>query len=282
MGARAERKVTEELINAFKRVSGKENLLFTIADASLAAPDGTVREVVFPAVRGGEQTLRELVHEFKTKGPVYRRTVQTTLKASYTNHYRRGLIQLLEVLEFRSNNTAHQTVIDALTLVKRYAKAGNTTYYPLGETTPEHKGTLKDWADLVYRTDTRGRRRVARMVYEVATFQTLREQLRCKEIWVVGADRWRNPDEDLPTDFESRRVEHYRELRKPLDPTEFCDSLREEMEMTALCLRILQASLVMVNVLMLQDVLAEPEWAALLTPVHDLQVRPRARRSCGH
>ncbi|MEU4703810.1 hypothetical protein [Nonomuraea dietziae] len=33
VGARAERKVTEELINAFKRVSGKENLLFTIADA---------------------------------------------------------------------------------------------------------------------------------------------------------------------------------------------------------------------------------------------------------
>ncbi|MFB9682048.1 Tn3 family transposase [Streptosporangium vulgare] len=228
VGARAERKVTEELINAFKRVSGKENLLFTIADAALTSPDGVVREVVFPVVRGGEQTLRELVHEFKTKGPVYRRTVQTTLKASYTNHYRRGLIELLQVLEFRSNNTVHQPVIDALTLVQRYAKAGNTTY-PLGESAPEHKGTLKDWAELVYRTDTRGRRRVARMVYEVATFQTLREQLRCKEVWVVGADRWRNPDEDLPTDFESRRAEHYGELRKPLDPTEFCDSLRKEM-----------------------------------------------------
>ncbi|WP_433444924.1 hypothetical protein [Nonomuraea sp. CA-141351] len=95
MGARAERKVTEELINAFKRVSGKQDLLFTIANASLAAPDGTVREVVFPAVRDGERTL----HEFKTKGPDYRRTVRTTLKASYTNHYRRGLIELLEVLE---------------------------------------------------------------------------------------------------------------------------------------------------------------------------------------
>ena len=42
---------------------------------------------------------------------------------------------------------------------------------------------------------------------------------------------------------------------------------REEVEMTALCLRILQASLVFVNTLMLQDVLAEPEWSALLTPV---------------
>ncbi|WP_152990261.1 hypothetical protein [Sphaerimonospora mesophila] len=111
----------------------------------------------------------------------------------------------------------------------RWSSPGNTAYYPLGETAPEHKGALEGWAALVYRTDTRGRRRVARMVYEVATFQTLREQPRCKEIVVVGADRWRNPDEDLPTDFESRRAEHYREPRKPLDPTEFRDSLREEM-----------------------------------------------------
>nr|WP_228287259.1 hypothetical protein [Rhodococcus ruber] len=88
VGARAERRVTEELVNAFRRVTGKENILFSIADAALAAPDEAVREVVFPAVSGGEQTLRELVHEYKTKGPVYQRTVKTTLRASYTNHYR--------------------------------------------------------------------------------------------------------------------------------------------------------------------------------------------------
>ena len=41
---------------------------------------------------------------------MYRRTVQTTLKASYTNHYRRGLIELLDVLEFRSNNATHRPV----------------------------------------------------------------------------------------------------------------------------------------------------------------------------
>ncbi len=37
------------------------------------------------------------------------------------------------------------------------------------------------------------------------------------------------PGRGLPADFESRRAEHYREPRKPLDPTEFRDSLREEM-----------------------------------------------------
>ncbi|MER5587343.1 Tn3 family transposase [Streptomyces asoensis] len=230
IGARAEQRVTNELINAFKRVSGKENILFAIAEASLAVPDGEVREVVFPAVRGGEQTRRELVHEYRTKGPVYRRTVHTTLKASYTNHYRKGLIELLGVLEFRSTNSAHRPVIDALGLVQRYAKAGNTTYYPLGESAPEHRGTRGQWAELVHRADKRGWRRIVRMVYEVATFQALREQLRCKEVWVVGAGRWRNPDEDLPADFEARRSKHYGELRKPLDAAVFITSLRQEME----------------------------------------------------
>jgi hypothetical protein len=107
VGARADKRVVQELVNAFKRVTGKENILFAIAEACVGAPDEPVRAVVFPAVTGGEQTLRELVHEYKTKGPVYRRTVQTTLKASYRNHYRRGLIDLLGVLEFRSNKQRH-------------------------------------------------------------------------------------------------------------------------------------------------------------------------------
>ncbi|MFH8469430.1 Tn3 family transposase [Streptomyces sp. NPDC017991] len=229
IGARAEKKVTEQLINAFKEVSGKENILFKLAEASLGAPEGTVRQVVFPAVSGGEATLRELVHEFRTRGPVYRRTVQTTLKASYTDHYRRGLIKLLDVLEFRSSNHAHRPVIEALALVARYANAGNTTYCPLGETVPVHKAMGGDWAEVVHRTDKRGRRRVVRMVYEVVAFQALRDQLKCKEIWVVGADKWRNPDEDLPQDFEARRAENYQELRKPLDAAVFVNELREQM-----------------------------------------------------
>lgn len=47
---------------------------------------------------------------------------------------------------------------------------------------------------------------------------------------------------------------------------EISTNRREEVEMAALCLRILQASLVYINTLMLQDVLAEPDWAKLLGP----------------
>jgi hypothetical protein len=37
---------------------------------------------------------------------------------------------------------------------------------------------------------------------------TLREKVRCKEVWVQGADRFRNPDEDLPEDFDARREKY--------------------------------------------------------------------------
>lgn len=48
----------------------------------------------------------------------------------------------------------------------QYAVAGHTRYYPLGETVPVHKAMGGDWAEVVHRTDKRGRRRVVRMVYE--------------------------------------------------------------------------------------------------------------------
>lgn len=88
IGARAERKVTQELISEFRKVAGKEMLLFRLAEAAIARPDDTVRAVVYPVA--GEKTLRDLVAEYKSSGPAYRRTVQTTLRASYTGHYRRG------------------------------------------------------------------------------------------------------------------------------------------------------------------------------------------------
>lgn len=207
-------------------MTGKETMFARAAEAMLTQPDGTIRQVVFPVV--DQRTLRDVVAEFKHSGPTYKRIVQTTLKASYTNHYRKGLVRLLEVLEFRSTNTVHQPVIQALGLVGRYAHAGSITYYPTGERVPVHCGMQGEWAELVYRTDTRGRSRVVRMVYEIVAFQALRERLRCKEIWVEGADRWRNPDEDLPQDFDQRRAEHYQALRKPLDPSRFIDELQAE------------------------------------------------------
>ena len=48
-------------------------------------------------------------------------------------------------------------------------------------------------------------------------------------MWVAGADRYRNPDEDVPADFAARREEHYAALDLPLDAGAFVAGLRDEM-----------------------------------------------------
>jgi hypothetical protein len=46
---------------------------------------------------------------------------------------------------------------------------------------------------------------------------------------VTGANRYRNPDEDLPTDFEECREENYKALHQPLDADSFIAALKQEM-----------------------------------------------------
>jgi hypothetical protein len=205
IGARAERKVERKLMDDLKRVTGKQNLLFELADATLAQPDGVVREVVFPVV--SEQTLRDLVKEWKATGPTYRVTLRTVIRNSYQGHYRRMVPTLLAALEFRSNNDRHRPVMQALDLVKRFADTKVHTFPPDADVPLD--GVVHGlWHDAVMEQDSVGRNRVNRITYEIAVLEALRERLRCKEIWVVGANRYRDPDEDLPADFDENREEY--------------------------------------------------------------------------
>jgi len=127
IGVRAEKRVEKELLDDLRRVTGKAAVLFRIAEAAVEQPDGRVRDVVFPAA-GGEQKLRDLVPEYKSSGPVFRFQVHTYLRASYASHYRRMVPQLLQALEFHSNNATHQPLIQAVELLKRYANSSQRLY----------------------------------------------------------------------------------------------------------------------------------------------------------
>jgi TnpA family transposase len=226
IGARAERRVEHELLDDLKRVTGKQNLLFDVAGAALENPDGVVRDVVFPVV--GEQTLRDLVREAKATGPAYRTTLRTVIRNSYKGHYRRMVPQILGHLELRSNNEHHRPVLQAIDLVKRYADS-KIPVFPAEETVPIDDIVRGLWREAVMEKDGGGRPRVNRITYEICVLEALREKLRCKEIWVVGANRYRNPDDDLPADFETRRTAYYQALNLPPEADQFIAGLQAEM-----------------------------------------------------
>ncbi len=45
-----------------------------------------------------------------------------------------------------------------------------------------------------------------------------------------GADRFRNPDEDLPRDFDARREEYYAAIGQPRDAKAFVEVLRNKAD----------------------------------------------------
>jgi hypothetical protein len=107
VAVRAEEKVGEELLRFAKKVVGKARLLYKLAKAAKEQPDGTVKDVIYPAV--GEETLEELIREVEM---VHRhdRQVKFVTRASYSHHYRRIVPALLKALSFQSNNDRHRPV----------------------------------------------------------------------------------------------------------------------------------------------------------------------------
>ncbi len=224
IGTRAENRVEGEMLADLRRVRGKQGILFRLAEAALEHPDETVRHALFPVV--GEATLRDLVAEAKANEVAFKTRVRKVLRSSYSSHYRRMLPKLLDALEFRSNNKAHQPVADALALLRRYAtRPGAVRYYAQDEQVPLDGVVPDDWREAVM--NERGR--VERIPYELCVLRALRDGLRRREIWVDGANRWRDPEADLPAEFEASREVHYAALRQPLDPSRFIAELKERM-----------------------------------------------------
>ncbi|MEV0108338.1 Tn3 family transposase [Nocardia sp. NPDC050799] len=216
INARADRRVERELTADLRRVRGKEGILFKLAEASVDHPDDIVREALFPVV--GEKTLRELVKEAKANEQVFQERVRTVLRSSYSNHYRKMLPPLLAALDFRCNNTAYRPVMVALELLQRYATIdGKVRFYDKHVLAPLDGVVPKAWREAV----VDDKERVERIPYELCVLVALRDALRRREIYVDGANQWRNPEDDLPGDFDQAREVHYAAIRQPLDSSAF-------------------------------------------------------------
>ncbi len=222
---RAKSRVEKRLIADYIKVGGKQQLLFRLAQAMHDHPSGIIKDVLYPIV--GEERLEALVDEAKQQGP-YRQSVQTHISSSYTHHYRQMLPLLLKVLIFHSNNDQYKPLIEALAIVAAYLEEKDA-YYPKDQTVPIEDVIQKQWQNWIYQQDNKGRRRIRRVRYELCVLQSLRDKLRCKEIWIEHADHYRNPDKDVPADFSDNRDEYYDALNLPQNAEEFVKALKQEM-----------------------------------------------------
>lgn len=223
---RSERKIQKKAINEIKKVSGKNNKIGNVLEAVLDHPDGVIRDVLYDVV--DPATLREILKELRYNNTVYREQVYGTMRSSYGATYRKALSELLQMLVFRSNNEQHQPIIKALSIIEQYMGT-KQKYFPVSDGIPIDEVIRPMWLDTVWEKDPEGRPRINRMNYEICVLHVLRERLRCKEIWVEGALRYRNPDQDLPTDFGERRNDYYKMLDQPMDTDTKIGELKQNL-----------------------------------------------------
>ena len=220
MGKKAENRIDNSLSDALQKAPSKMAKLYRIAKASVETPKGVVEEVIFPEVP--EKWLQALIKEVEA-GAGYTGQLKTSLQRSYNYHYRRMLPELMNNLEFSCTNAHYQPLMQALVLIKSQMNVKNPLF-PEGSDIPMKGIVPASWMPLVLQDGN-----VNRAAYEICVLKSLREQLRCREIWVKGSRRYRNPEEDLPQDFEERKADYYEELGIPMDAKTFITSLQKEL-----------------------------------------------------
>ncbi|MEU7135298.1 hypothetical protein [Streptomyces sp. NPDC046261] len=105
------------------------------------------------------------------------------------------------------------------------SRQAEITFYDAGDDVPMDGVVRKDWREAV--VDDKDK--VERIPYELCVLVALRDAVRRREIYVEGAARWRNPEDDLPGDFEATRAVHYAAIRQPLNPRAFIADLKKRM-----------------------------------------------------
>jgi hypothetical protein len=145
------------------------------------------------------------------------------LKNKYVRHYQRILPVMLENLNLRSGNR-RQPIIEALEIIKKYI---GTNFQSFPEDVPTDFVT-PSWKTTVFE-EVGEKTKVNRKGYELCVLHKLEKALKCKEVWIEGAKTFRNPQEDLPDDWEAKRLYYYEMLSQKPQAEEFIAGLKVQI-----------------------------------------------------
>lgn len=225
--SRSRRRTSSEIVALAQGKEQHDQLLYQIAVVALSQPEGTVQDVIYPVANKAQ--LETIVERLGEGGTSFKQRLHSKMRRSYTHYYRRLLPLMLNALEFRSDNLDLKPLLSAITLLKTSTGLPCTEPYPTETQVPMEGVLSEEWQAAVMVTGKQGEPEIDRASYEMGVLRMVREKLHCKALWVVGAKRYGNPEEDLPQDFEDKRQQYYADLQQPLETESFITQLQTEM-----------------------------------------------------
>ncbi|WP_440617913.1 Tn3 family transposase [Cysteiniphilum sp. 6C5] len=221
----AETHVSKTLKKEIDRVEGKLNLLLKMTEASISYPKAMIEDKIYDAV--DIETLKRLRDDLKKRGNWYDQQVQTKMQSLYVHASRTELLSLISLFSLHIDDSECEPLLEAVKYVLEN-KDDVSNIYEQSSKVPLN-GVIPDkWRQFIFNYD-KSESNIYRTNYEIVICILLRDVLDYKGIWVDGAYRYRNPQKDLPSDYEARRSEYLQLIGAPEDPNELIKNLQSGM-----------------------------------------------------
>ena len=214
------KKELSEIVNIRDSCNSKK-LLKLLVETILSNEDKVIQDVIFSVVP--KDHLESIKSKFTKQNISYDDLVFEKSRKSYIHHYRKALKSILELLDFYTNNDHDEKIISAVNIVKEYMDS-KLIYYP-EELSMPIDGVIKGSHKKILKNNNH----VNRINYELALLHSLKDRLQSKSVWIKDSYKYRNPDKDLPGDFEDRREYYYDLIDKPLSNKKFVATLKKEL-----------------------------------------------------
>lgn len=183
----------------------QEQLFNKLVNISLEYPDGIIKEKIYEGV-GGKEKLEESQLSCKSSRQKYKEFEYKHMGTLYVHHHRNDIIALLGKIKLASHsNKPLCNAIDAILKKNPLVLKGVLT---------------KNVRKTVESNST---------YCELAVLGVLRNELKCKNMWVQHTLKHSDPDQDLPQDFKQKKHDYCQMLNLPEDVQEVVRTLKVEM-----------------------------------------------------
>lgn len=212
------------------RLQSGINSLYLVAEVARDKPNDIIQDAIYPIV-SREQIdalvrARYLVKTLKA-------TVRNKIIRSYSIYYRKKIFEILNNIEIKSSNTI---LLSALDIVTKYQNDKREFYpYDDNDNIPIEGLINKNDMEFIFHGKSSGKTIgnvkaiICRKEYEYTIFKNLRESLKNKGAWLEGSLKYRNPEYDVPEDFDNNKDYYYNIINQSLSAQEFVDTLKTKL-----------------------------------------------------
>ncbi|MEY8717360.1 Tn3 family transposase [Francisella philomiragia] len=204
-------------------VKGKLDILKTLASVCSENPKHSIEDKVYPEV--SPEILLKVIDDINEQGKWFESIIQTEIYTKYTHGSRKVILQILETLSLHEDHKEYKPVLKAINFIKSNSKTESGFYTQ----TPDITVISSNWKDNIYET-LKDKIVINKYKFEITILEQLKVFLSYKAIWVKNSYLYRNPNDDIPSNYKENKQEYLDRLKLPKINKTFVKKLRSQLQ----------------------------------------------------